>query len=91
MITYHQIKSMLQKLSILAGQLRQLRTLIARVTQLSEEVNSLNDELGLDHDMMTRKIRDVEELETVLMKHFHRTESRNSQNGAGEHNLSPSI
>ena len=87
MITFHEIRRVIQKMAVLSSHITQLNQLIPEVVQLSEKIDSLNEDLTLERDRMTAKIRSVEVLGEILRTHVYQNQaaavSNLSQEGFG--------
>jgi hypothetical protein len=70
-ITFHEIRRVIQKMAVLSGHIVQLNRLLPEVIQLSEKIDSLNEDLTLERDRMTAKIRSVEVLGEILRTHVY--------------------
>ena len=71
MITLQDVRTMIQKTAALSCQIGQIDQLMHQVVQLSEELQELNEDLTLEQDRMTAKIRSVEVLGEVLRTHVY--------------------
>lgn len=71
MLTYHQIKGLMEKVNVLAGQIGCLRESIDSVIRFSEAIDSLNADLMCERDRITHEIRSVEVLEQILQKYVY--------------------
>lgn len=73
MITLHEVKGIIQKTAALSSYIIQLNQLLPEVVQLTEKLRHLSEDLTLDQDHMTAKIRSVEVLGELLRKHVYQT------------------
>lgn len=71
MITFHEIRGIIRKMAILSGHITELNELLPQVVLLSEKIDSLNEDLTLERDRMTAKIRSVEVLGEILRTHVY--------------------
>ncbi|UCE23418.1 MAG: hypothetical protein JSU74_08925 [Candidatus Zixiibacteriota bacterium] len=71
MITFHEIRRVIQKMAVLSGHIVKLNQLLPEVIRLSEKIDSLNEDLTLERDRMTAKIRSVEVLGEILKTHIY--------------------
>ena len=69
MITFHESRGIIQKMAVLSGHITELTELLPQVLLLSEKIDSLNEDLTLERDRMTAKIRSVEVLGEILRTH----------------------
>ncbi len=83
MITFHEIRRIIQKMAALSGHIVQMNQLLPQVIELSEKIDSLNEDLTLERDRMTAKIRSVEVLGEILKTHVYQNTSKTSRNGLG--------
>ena len=73
MITLHEVKGIIQKMAALSSYIIQLNQMLPEVVRLSEQLRDLNEDLALDQDHMTAKIRSVEVLGELLRKHVYQS------------------
>lgn len=71
-ITYHQVKGMVDKMAALSTHIGMMQTMLPKVIQLSEKIDILNDELLIEREKISKEIEQVELLEKVLKKHLVR-------------------
>ncbi len=81
MITFHEISRIIQKMAVLSSHIMQLNQILPRVIQLSEKIDSLNEDLTVERDRMTAKIRSVEILGEILKTHVYQQTSGAGLNG----------
>ena len=72
MVTFHEIRRIIQKMAVLSSHIVQLNKLLPQVIHVSEKIDSLNDDLTLERDRMTAKIRSVEVLGEILKTHVYK-------------------
>ncbi len=65
-ITFHEIKIVLERMAVMSGYVAQLGLLLPQVIQLSEKISCLDEDLTLERDKMTAKMRSVELLGEIL-------------------------
>lgn len=82
MITFHEIKGMMQKMAILSVHITRLNELMPQVVLLSERIDSLNEDLSLQRDRMTTRIKAVETLGEVLKTHVYQNQAIADGSGA---------
>lgn len=85
MITFHEIRKIIQKMAVLSSHIVQLNQLLPEVIELSAKIASLNEDLTLERDRMTAKIRSVEVLGEILRTHVYQntTETNCGEIGGG--------
>ncbi|UCD64981.1 MAG: hypothetical protein JSW34_06000 [Candidatus Zixiibacteriota bacterium] len=88
MITFHEIKRVIQKMAVLSSHIGQLKQLLPQMIQLSEQIDRLNEDLSLERDQMTAKIRSVEVLGEILKTHVYRSAVPSGQGALLTPNLS---
>ncbi len=75
MITFHEIRRIIEKMAVLSSHITQLNQLIPEMVRLSEKIDSLNEDLTLERDQMTAKIRSVEVLGEILRTHVYQNQA----------------
>lgn len=75
MITLHEISTVMQKMAAMSNYIVQLNQLLPQVVQLFEKLDNLNQDLTVDQDRMTAKLRSVEILGEILRTHVYQTAS----------------
>lgn len=70
-LTYHQIKGLMEKVNVLAGQVGCLRESINSVIEFSDAIDSLNADLMCERERISHEIRSVEVLEQILQKYVY--------------------
>ncbi len=78
MVTFHEIRGIIQKMAVLSSHIVQLNQLLPEVVQLSEKIDNLNEDLTLERDRMTAKIRSVEVLGEILKTHVYQNATSTS-------------
>ncbi|UCG61869.1 MAG: hypothetical protein JSV52_00850 [Candidatus Zixiibacteriota bacterium] len=71
MITLHEVSAIMQKMAAMSNYITQLNQLLPEVVQLFEKLDDLNQDMALDQDRMTAKIRTVEMLGEILRTHVY--------------------
>ena len=80
MVTFHEIRRIIQKMAVLSSHIGQLNQLLPQVIQISEKIDSLNEDLTLERDRITAKIRSVEVLGEILRTHVYQNATSTSPN-----------
>ncbi len=70
-ITYREIKDVLEKIKVLDGHISHLTEVMSAVSQLSDDINTVNDGLAADRRKFNSEIRSVEVLQDILRKHVY--------------------
>ncbi len=65
----------MHKMAAMSNYITQLNQLLPQVVQLFEKLDDLNQDISLDQDRMTAKIRSVEILGEILRTHVYQTSS----------------
>lgn len=73
MITLHEISTVLQKMAVMSNYIIQLNQLLPQVVLLFEKLDHLNQDLTVDQDRMTAKLRSVEILGEILRTQVYQT------------------
>ena len=81
MITFHEIRKIIQKMAVLSNHIVQMNQILPQVIELSEKIDSLNEDLTLERDRVTAKIRSVEILGEILKTHVYQNSSEVIKNG----------
>lgn len=82
MLTYYEIKGIMEKVTILSGHIKFMQDTILSLVQYSDEIQNLNSELENDRDKITCQIRSVEILEDFLKKNiFNKNTDSQPENG----------
>jgi hypothetical protein len=63
----------MQKMAAMSNYIIQLNQLLPRVVQLFEKLDDLNEDLIVDQDRMTAKLRSVEILGEILRTHVYQS------------------
>ncbi|UCG61005.1 MAG: hypothetical protein JSV52_11845 [Candidatus Zixiibacteriota bacterium] len=84
MITFHEIRRVIQKMAVLSSHVTRLNQLIPEVVRLSEKIDSLNKDLTLERDRITAKIRSVEVLGEILRTHVYQNQASAVSNPANQ-------
>ncbi len=69
MITYHQIREMMQMVAQQSRQFQQLHEALASASRLSDRIEALSQELESERNRMSHEFRSVEVLEEILAQH----------------------
>ena len=83
MITYHEIRDVLRKMAVLDTQINHLRLALNKVSQVSNEIDMVSEDLATDRERFNCEIRSVEVLEQILQKHVYGTSDRSADDVAG--------
>ena len=84
MVTFHEIKRIIQKMAVLSSYIGQLGQLLPAVIQLTEQIGSINDDLTLERDKITAKMRSVEVLGEILKAQVYQNSGGLPLNGSSE-------
>jgi hypothetical protein len=91
-ITFHEIKMVLERMAVMSGYVAQLGLLLPQVTQLAEKISRLDEDLTLQRDKMTAKMRSVELLgEIVKSQIYQKTGDGGLNSGLGTIDISNDI
>jgi len=82
-ITFHEIRRIIQKMAVLSSHIVHMNQLLPQVIELSEKIDSLNEDLTLERDRITAKIRSVEVLGEILKTHVYQNSTETGRNGLG--------
>ncbi|MEW6412825.1 MAG: hypothetical protein AB1483_10180 [Candidatus Zixiibacteriota bacterium] len=66
MITLHEVKVFIQQMAVMSNYIIQLNQMLPQVVQLVEQIDSINEELTIDRDRMTAKMRATEVLGEII-------------------------
>ena len=84
MVTFHEIKGIIQKMAVLSSYVGQLGQLLPAMIQLTEKIGSINEDLTLERDRITAKMRSVEVLGEILKAQVYQNTDIQSTGGSME-------
>ena len=85
MITLHEISTVMQKMAAMSNYIVQLNQLLPQVVQLFEKLDHMNQDLSVDQDRMTAKLRSVEILGEILRTHVYQKSNSTTIDGLSRH------
>ena len=81
MISFHEIKVGLERMAVMSADSSKLDIVLAQVMQLAEKISCLDEDLTLQRDKMTAKMRSVEILGEILKTQLYQSAHDDGSSG----------